>query len=439
MDPSPPSQEDTVLPSETTPPPSPPLQDLDLPIAERRARRDPNLPKRYRNDPPERSAALPPQGLQLQASSAGSEIQERSPSPSIQAQLTKIRQILTSPRNTFGLFRQYFASDFPLHDPDAELDIHDLSDVIDNSSMVRLDENVYAPYPNSSSFALGEWYWNHGLQKTKRDFKHLIGVITDPAFCVDDIHDTAWDRIDGQLGHSEPDLEEWADEPDAGWTRTPVTIQVPFAYKRTKRNRPLGSIQPQDYTVTEFYHRSIVSILKERLSSPEARHFHMEPYKLYWQTGGPDSSPIRVQGEVYTSPAFLEAHNALQESAGVPGCDLPRVVVALMFASDATQLTSFGQARIWPLYMHFGNDSKYRRSRPSLHLYNHVAYFQKVSDICVHFTLHLISLPLSFVFLAPRWLQRLCYITCWAKWSWRGFHGPLSSRASPCTMEDHPR
>lgn len=390
--PYPPSQENTVLPIETAPPPLPPLQDLHLPVAERRTRRTIQLPKRYRDDPPETSAALPPQGLQLQVSLT-TEIQERSPSPPVQAQFTEIRKILMSPRNMFGLFRQYFASDFPSHDPDAELNIHDLSDVTDNSSTMRLDENMYAPYPNSSSFALGEWYWNHGLQKTKSDFKHLIGIITDPAFHVDDIHDTSWDQIDAQLGHSKPDLEEWIDEPDAGWIRTPVTIQVPFAYRRTKRNRPVGPIEPQDYVITEFYHRSIVSILKERLSSPGAQHFHMEPYKLYWQPGGLDSLPIRVQGEVYASPAFLEAHNALQESPGVPGCSLPRVVVALMFASDATQLTSFGQARIWPLYMHFGNDSKYRRSRPSLHLCNHVAYFQKVSDICAHFVLHLISLP----------------------------------------------
>jgi hypothetical protein len=78
------------------------------------------------------------------------------------------------------------------------------------------------------------------------------------------------------------------------------------------------------------------------------------------------------------SPAFIEAHRELQELPGEAGCELPHVVAALMFWSDATQLTTFGNAKLWPVYMYFGNESKYRRCRPSCNLGNHVAYFQKV-------------------------------------------------------------
>jgi hypothetical protein len=60
-------------------------------------------------------------------------------------------------------------------------------------------------------------------------------------------------------------------------------------------------------------------------------------------------------------------------------CDLPRVVAGLMFWSDVTHLTSFGDAKIWPLYMFFGNESKYFRCKPSSNLCHHVAYFQSVS------------------------------------------------------------
>jgi hypothetical protein len=86
-----------------------------------------------------------------------------------------------------------------------------------------------------------------------------------------------------------------------------------------------------------------------------------------------------VHGELYMSPAYLEAQREIQEYPGEPGCDLPRVVVALMFWSDATHLTSFGNAKLWPLYLFFGNESKYRRCKPSCHLCEHVAYFQTVS------------------------------------------------------------
>lgn len=49
-----------------------------------------------------------------------------------------------------------------------------------------------------------------------------------------------------------------------------------------------------------------------------------------------------------------------------------------MFWSDTTQLTSFGNAKLWPTYMYFGNESKYRHCKPSLNLSNHVAYFEMV-------------------------------------------------------------
>ena len=49
-----------------------------------------------------------------------------------------------------------------------------------------------------------------------------------------------------------------------------------------------------------------------------------------------------------------------------------------MFASDATMLTSFGDAKVWPCYGFFGNDSKYMRSKPSLNLGEPVAFFEKV-------------------------------------------------------------
>lgn len=372
--------------SEPSPPsPSPPPDDSHLPVAIRRTRRNPKQPKRYRDDLPEPHSSLPPVAS-LAPTTRVEEVEQIPPSGS---GVTKLRRILNSPRNLFGLFRQYFAVDFPSHDPEAEHSAHDLLDVTtDSDSYGASSKNtpstpgtgIYGPYPNASSFALGEWFWNNGLQKSKSDFRHLVGIITDPAFRTDDIRDTPWDRIDSQLGDSGSELD-WFDEPDAGWMKTPVTIRVPFAYKINKRdkNRP-DPVPPQDFIIEDFYHRSIVTILKERLNSADARYFHMEPYELYWQPSGLPE-PTRVHGEIYTSPAFIDAHNALQESPREPGCDLPRVIVALMFASDATQLTSFGQARVWPLYMHFGNDSKYRRSKPSLHLCNHVAYFQKVSHL----------------------------------------------------------
>ena len=67
----------------------------------------------------------------------------------------------------------------------------------------------------------------------------------------------------------------------------------------------------------------------------------------------------------------------MQQSPLEEGCNLPRYILALMFASDATMLASFGTAKLWPLYLCFGNDSKYQRAKPSENLFEQVAYFEK--------------------------------------------------------------
>jgi hypothetical protein len=60
------------------------------------------------------------------------------------------------------------------------------------------------------------------------------------------------------------------------------------------------------------------------------------------------------------------------------GCSLPRYIVGLMFGSDETVLAQFGTAKLWPLYMSYANDSKYRRAKVGLRLIEHLAYLSKV-------------------------------------------------------------
>jgi len=106
-------------------------------------------------------------------------------------------------------------------------------------------------------------------------------------------------------------------------------------------------------------------------------HFHLKLYELIWHPPHLEED-IHLHGELYTSPIFKSTHEELQAAAGEPGCHLPHVVVALMFWSNGTQLTNFGQAKLWPLYMFFGNESKYRHCKPSNHLCEHIAYLEDV-------------------------------------------------------------
>jgi hypothetical protein len=354
--------------------------DAHLSLAQTRPRHQVQLPKRYQDDPPQASPALPPPP-NSGGFIPGEESCEGSNSAPGSLPLSRNRvegesgncPVLRTPCNIFGLLRCYYSTEFPSHDPEEFNDFVALSDICNPHH-----EGNFGPYPNHSSFALGEWYWGGGAQKSKQSFKNLINIITGPGFKPKDVGDTKWDSINYELGGDEGAV--WEDEDLGGWKRTAVTIQVPF-----HRFTALPGVQ--EYTVHDFHHHSIVSILKEKLSDGhEFWHFHIEPYKLRWQPGHvapPDSegSSIRVHGELYTSLAFLKAHKEIQELQGEPGCNLPRVVVGLMFASDQTHLTSFGETKLWPLYLFFGNDSKYRRGKPSLHLCNHVAYFHKVRTI----------------------------------------------------------
>lgn len=358
-----------------------PYTDLHRSVAERKGRREIRKPARFRDEVPE------PPTILLHSETTGSELvttivasSERAIIPPTRPGLGdhQVRRGLTSPPNTFGLFRKYHSEYFPSHDPEEEITSADLRDTDDTSTPSNVTvipssgspsaEPMFGPYPNESSFLLGEWFWNGGVQKSKRSFKDLIDIISSPNFHPADVGETNWDLVDKQLGDSNG---EWTDIEDATWTRTPVEIQVPFHSRSSKPGT-------QTYTLPDFFHRSIISIMREKLSDEqEFRHFHLEPFELHWQCGQV-AEPKRVYGELYTSPEFVKAHEKLQASPPEPSCSLPRYVAALMFASDSTQLTAYGEAKIWPLYMFFGNDSKYRRCKPSLHLCNHVAYFQKV-------------------------------------------------------------
>jgi hypothetical protein len=61
----------------------------------------------------------------------------------------------------------------------------------------------------------------------------------------------------------------------------------------------------------------------------------------------------------------LEAQNDLQRQPKEPGCSLECVITGLMFFSDATHLANFRTVKAWPLYLYFGNLSKYARSSPT--------------------------------------------------------------------------
>ncbi|KIJ09973.1 hypothetical protein PAXINDRAFT_16976 [Paxillus involutus ATCC 200175] len=258
-----------------------------------------------------------------------------------------------------GLFRLYNAETLPHHEPVLNEPTHNPPQPIGLQAKLTDQSSPadcpFRPYLNESSMLLGDWYWNqssHSKSSFKSSFKKLLSIIGDATFRPEDIRNTNWLAVDRELGNlGTMDVEEWLNE-DTGWEHTTISISVPFSQ---------CSLHPglMHYSLSHFYHRSLMSIIREKVLDP-THH--------------------RVYGELFTSLAFLEVHRKLQESPAEPECDLPRRITALMFWSDATQLTSFGNAKLWPVYMYLGNISKHERCQPSSHLCAHAAYLQTLPD-----------------------------------------------------------
>jgi hypothetical protein len=137
---------------------------------------------------------------------------------------SRVRSILQTPQNIFGLFQRYLSGTSPSHNPE---EYRDLLDLCDEPTVAPLshppdDRNNFEPFPNKNSFLLADWYWNHGIQKSSKSFKDLLNIVGHPEFLPDDVQQTNWVKLDSKLAANNFDGgdcdndREWMDQ-DAGW------------------------------------------------------------------------------------------------------------------------------------------------------------------------------------------------------------------------------
>jgi len=173
--------------------------DLDQSLAEcRSCQSNCQLPKCYQDVMPALPAAVLPISSQIIPECIQEE-PDASQSPSQQLPtLCQASQIIKSAHNTFGLFRQYCATQFPDHDSGKNIISNDLIDTPLNIPSTPLIKN-YSLYPNQSSFLLGEWYWNDGEKKSQLSFQNLLKIVGHPDFRLEDVARQLWPYIDSQL------------------------------------------------------------------------------------------------------------------------------------------------------------------------------------------------------------------------------------------------
>ena len=191
-------------------------------------------------------------------------------------------------------------------------------------------------------------------------------------------------------------LDEFAAQtPIAGgpWQTESVKIKMPCM----RSHDPPFSTEADapDFEVHGVRYRSLVDVLVSKIQDAStSESFIHTPFTEWWSPPG-STSPIRIYGEAYSSDVAVQL---FEEIKGIPPpADHPQiesVVVLLMLGSDATHLANFGTASLWPIYVFFGNMSKYDSSRPSEFAASHLAYLPKVWEYAQIMSLFWMSNPM---------------------------------------------
>ncbi len=300
--------------------------------------------------------------------------------------------------NKFGLRRFYKRR--PHRPPRARTDLEacyaPTADVYVKRKARSVAEIIF-PFPNLSSWRFS-WHYSRGHKKTLDDAEAMEELVARKDFVPGDITPGQARKLRERVAAGVTEETPWANE-SAGWRKSSVTIGIPLGKKSTQASRRQASaaarrvnrhepaadtpavhaIAGEHFTVLDFHHKNMTTEVKKTFSSdPAAADFVLDPFLVERQMPNTDKTE-RVHGELYNSPAFVQEDIRLQNSPPEPGCDLPRVIAAIMLWSDATVVSQFGNRKVWPAYMYFGNQSKYTRARPTAHAAHHIAYFVSVS------------------------------------------------------------
>ena len=215
------------------------------------------------------------------------------------------------------------------------------------------------------------WMMTGSKQKFEAEITRLANMLQADNF---DSHDLQGFNAHTEMKHfdrSENTLDEgnplWQD----GWKESSINILVPI-----QECNPDGN--GHQFTIKGLFHWPLTAVIHTVFSGKDAKWFHLTPFKRIWRSPATGHKQC-LYDELYTSDVWNEAHNALQKERHDDGCKLERAIAGLMFWSDATHLAQFGNASAWPVYLFFGNQSKYLRACPTSGACHPVAFIPTVS------------------------------------------------------------
>lgn len=378
---------DPDLPS---PPSPPPVQEEPAPLGRGHRIRFPS--KKVRDAMPEgpgelQDVALEP-AVEPEPAAAGT-------ATGIRRVVLRVTEIVKTAVNGFGLSRKYYGR--PTSVPDTTFSLDDVLVPVVPSRRGPLPsiDKIIAPYPNITAWRFDFHEFVRGDSKSRNDMKRLRKeVIGAPDFNQDHAVEESFESYRKKLVDG-PDMP-WAGSP--GWSTERVSIRIPTGEKRTKEFQreaarqqrmreshessadPLDSVPGILFASPDLHVRSIIQVMIDTFQNDAGtKQFHFHPYEQYYSPPGSDAPPQRVYDDLYSSQAWIDEDIKLQHSPREEDCSLPRIIAALMFWSDATHVSTFGQAKMWPLYMCFGNQPKDLREKSGSNAMRHLAYLPSVS------------------------------------------------------------
>jgi len=341
------------LPTSTPPPPSSSSKSPPQFTQAGRPKRNYRLPARYEDVNPEPLRPL--------------EEEDEQPTAVLPRLRLIVRNRLQTAANTFGLLREYLYR--PSFDPDSFIPKEDLHQV-GGTDPISPPPSPIPVHRNESVEMLMNWKDSGTSTKSDAEVNRLVkDVLLDPNFKLEDL-----------LGFNVARENQRSDAAEKNspffdsFQTADINIEVPSGTK---------GVPPGTFAVPGLLYRKLTAVIQAAFSesSPLASHFHFSPFKLFHRS--PSGEEERVFSEVYDSDLFVKEHDNVQRAPlppDQPDCKLEKVLAALMFWSDSTHLANFGTAKLWPIYLLFGNASKYIRGRPNSGACQHVAYIPSLPD-----------------------------------------------------------
>ncbi|KAJ4002008.1 hypothetical protein F5050DRAFT_1802587 [Lentinula boryana] len=218
------------------------------------------------------------------------------------------------------------------------------------------------------------WQNNGNATKSNGELDSLARIIQHPDFRPEELKGYNAQTANAKVTKADKDLA-YNHLKDL-FIETSVEIEVPSGD---------ASIPPCKFCIPQLLYQNLLSVIQTAFTSSQSSKFHFSPFCLFQKTGPGKDEYQRIQTDVYNSDMFLKEHDSIRRApTDDRSCKCEKVVAALMFWSDATHLANFGTAKLWPIYMLFGNLSKYIHASPNSGAVHHFAYIPSIPDSVKH-------------------------------------------------------